>query len=358
MSYANATHAVETPPGSQVWKLTIQARATDAAGNLATLSSYYLFIDNDLDKPTVNIVSPTNGQNIGGSVLVTGTAFDDDAVHHVEMQIDLNGDGDFLDSIDLNGDFDFQGKFEQESLWYPVSGTTLWTQELNGSGELYQTQPGHTGDINLRARAVDTKDLVNPGIAGNFQQLAIHFDNTIPRIENLNLGSGDYVKGSFSLTGDALDDTQVTGIYISYDGGVNYTNITGDPTKVTQNSPNDYDLHLSINSASYVPDQRHPVPAPEGRGQRQLSEDRVPQPERGQRVPDGGLHGGGRRHLRQRDQCPPAGHRRRLRLGERGAGRGGLFHPRGRRPQPARWRDDRGGQHGLRGRLRLRALRG
>ena len=251
-SYANGTHALDM--GGGVWKLNIQARATDAAGNITMVSDHYIFIDNDMDKPTVGIIAPADGQNIGGSTLVTGTAFDDDAVYRVEMQIDLNNDGDFLDQIDLTpgGDGDFLDMFENESLWYPVSGTTLWTQELNAGGELYETEPGHDGTITLRVRAVDTKDGFTPDVTGNYQELNVHFDDTIPRVENLSHGSGDYVSGVFLLTGDVLDDVQVQSISLSYDGGVSYTDITADGAKVTQNTPADYDLHVSIDSAAHI----------------------------------------------------------------------------------------------------------
>jgi hypothetical protein len=253
VSYANSTHSDETPPASDVWKLNVQARATDASGNIATITDYYIFIDNDLDKPTVTIISPSEGQNIGGSLLVSGTAFDDDAVDHVEMQLDLNADGDFLDQIDLNGDLDTFDKFEDESTWYSVDGTTLWTQDLNTAGELYETELGHTGDITIRVRAVDTKDGINPDIAGNYVELNVHFDDTIPRVENLSHSSGDYVKGNFSLTGDVLDDEEIASINVSYDGGVSYTDITASPTDVTQNALNDYDLHIPVDTTAYIP---------------------------------------------------------------------------------------------------------
>jgi hypothetical protein len=251
VSYANLTHADETPPGSDVWRLNIRARATDAAGNVTELANYNLFIDNNLDKPTVNVISPLDGQNLGGSVLVSGTAFDDDAVHHVEMRLDLNHDGDFLDKIDLNGDFDTLDAFEDEQLWVTVSGATTWTQNLNTAGELYQTEPGHDGQVTIRVRAVDTKDGFNPDLAGNYQELTVHFDDAIPRLENVSHSSGDYVKGIFNLTADVLDDIQVDGIYISYDGGVSYDDVLNDPTysgTFVQNDVNDYSIDIPINT--------------------------------------------------------------------------------------------------------------
>ncbi|MFW5685937.1 MAG: hypothetical protein ACOCY8_07190 [Spirochaetota bacterium] len=65
--------------------------------NQATLESFRpdsapTEIDNDFDKPTASIVSPQNIQNLGGSVLVTGTAYDDE-LDRVEMRIGFNGGG-------------------------------------------------------------------------------------------------------------------------------------------------------------------------------------------------------------------------------------------------------------------------
>ncbi len=256
-SYANDTYADDI--GGDVWQLYVQARATDIAGNTGVSASYYILIDNDMDKPTSNIISPPEGKNIGGPVLITGTAFDDDMVHSVRMKIDINGDGDFNDQIDLyNGtsstkDGDTNDKFEDETLWYLADGTTLWTENINKFGELYETEPGHTGNITIRARAVDTKDGINPDVEGNYQELHITLDNTIPRIENLNLESGDYVKGDFTLTGDALDDLYVDQILISYNGGTSYTDIISNPSYVTRNFDNDYSLHIDIDSEAYIP---------------------------------------------------------------------------------------------------------
>ncbi|MBN2735333.1 MAG: hypothetical protein JXR70_00025 [Spirochaetales bacterium] len=259
MAYANTSYATETAPDSNVWQLYIYARVTDQANNTTIKSNYYFYVDSDLDKPTINIIAPSNNQNIGGPVLITGTAFDDDAVHHVEIQMDVNGDGDFLDQIDFYdgvsdvSDGDTNDRFEDETKWYSVSGTTLWSQEINNYGELYSTEAGHTGDITIRVRAVDTKDSMTADLAGNYQTLSIHLDNTIPRIEALSHASSDYVQGTISLTGDALDDEEVASIWFSYNGGTNYTNIISNSSYVTQNAINDYDIHIPINTSSFVP---------------------------------------------------------------------------------------------------------
>ena len=127
-----------------------------------------------------------------------------------------------------------------------MSGTSLWSQQINGYGEMYQTEAGHNGDITVRVRAVDTKDGgLTPGIAGDSSEFSIHLDDTIPRIESLNLISGDYVKGQFHITGQALDDEQIGTLQISYDGGINYQNLPGKPV-----------LHNPIDSLDITIDTR------------------------------------------------------------------------------------------------------
>ncbi|MBN1410020.1 MAG: hypothetical protein JW969_04195 [Spirochaetales bacterium] len=258
-SYATSTYADDQ--GGGVWKLYIHARVTDKAGNTTTRDDYYFLIDNDTDKPKVNILSPSDGQNLAGPVLVSGTAVDDDAVDYVEMQIDVNGDGDFSDVIDFRGDSSktpdgfTDDKFENETLWYTVDGQTAWTEMLNNYGEMYartDTTPDLSGDIIIRVRAVDINV---PPVTGNYQQIAVHLDDLIPRVENLNYESSDYVRGSITLTGDAYDDptTSLSYIQISYNGGVSYEDIMGDGLKVTYVSDTHYQLHITINTASYIP---------------------------------------------------------------------------------------------------------
>ncbi len=255
--YANATYATEElPAGSNIWKLRVYARVTDIANNVTTTTAdtYYFFIDQALDKPRVTVISPPAGTtNVAGPVIISGTALDDDGLHHVEMQIDVNGDGDFADYVDFwsgtakGADGDTLDPFEREDAWYTVTGTSLWSQQINGYGEMYQTEIGHNGDITVRVRAVDTKDGgLTEGIAGDIQEFALHLDDTIPRIESLNLVSGDFVKGEFHITGQALDDEQIGTVQISYDGGINYSNIAAG--WYTVNDVDDWSLDITIDT--------------------------------------------------------------------------------------------------------------
>ncbi len=222
---------------------------------LISMAKVPVSIDNDLDKPTVSIASPQNGQSVGGAVLVAGTAIDDDGLDRVEMRLDLNGDGDYDDQFDLNDDGDPNDPFEKESEWVTLSGTVLWTQDLNADGELYEVEPGHNGQVRIQTRAVDIN-----GLVGNPVEIAIRFDDKIPRIEGLEVDgrvffSGISVSGTVELTGSIRDDEQVDRVRISYDGGVSYTDIFNrngsfNDGSIAVNGANDLTLSKTIDTTN------------------------------------------------------------------------------------------------------------
>jgi len=248
-AYANDTDAVEVPPlsGSGVWDLEVFARITDIAGNVDTVS-YNFFIDNDLDKPRATVLSPADGQAISGSVFVTGTAIDDDGVLAVYMQLDVNNNGNYEDVVDLDGTpFD-------ENLEITVDGTTAWSYELNGDGRLYFAPDD--GWVTMMVWVEDIN-----GLDGNPVEQSIQFDDSKARVDNLSLSSGDYVAGVFPLTGDVVDDVEVTTVELSTDGGQNWDSLTlggtvgdigsGDPWQATltqDGGVHSYDLVLDVDT--------------------------------------------------------------------------------------------------------------
>ena len=79
---------------------------------------------------------------------------------------------DFWSGTAKGADGDTLDRFEREDTWYAVTGTSLWSQQINGYGEMYQTEAGHDGDITVRVRAVDTKDGgLTPGIEGDIERV-------------------------------------------------------------------------------------------------------------------------------------------------------------------------------------------
>ena len=274
LEYENSTDATEYPVDSGIYKLNVYSRVTDIAGNVTTTTAdnYYFYIDNALDRPTVNIVAPSNDVSLGGSVIVSGTSYDDDGeVHGVYMQIDVNthsgDDPDFADSsVDLgsgNGiDFDGTGgnsavRIIDETNWYLVDGKSPWNVELNTNGELYNTEAGHTGDIYIRVHAVD-KDGGPTSITGEYKELHIRMDDTIPHIDNITPVTDSYNNQIFTITGSVIDETKIKHLEISYNGGADYHYIIRDSEiqsgysgsgSVTTN----YSLDLDVDTSN-IPD--------------------------------------------------------------------------------------------------------
>jgi hypothetical protein len=172
--YENGTDGTETAVG--VFRINVYHRITDIAGNVKTsvVGDYFFYIDNALDSPTVTIISPQNNASLGGSVIVSGTSYDDDGpVKKVYMQIDVNtppaGTPNFADTVLLSSPIDFDGTGPGvpigtivEGTLYELSGVSPWSVDLNTNGELYDTDGAgpHKGDIYVRVYAEDTNDLL------------------------------------------------------------------------------------------------------------------------------------------------------------------------------------------------------
>jgi subtilisin family serine protease len=84
------------PPYAFTWDVssradgpaTLQARAYDAAGNVGDSAAVDVTVTNDLIKPTVAFVSPTNGSVVTGTVTVSVTASDNNKVAKISLTID------------------------------------------------------------------------------------------------------------------------------------------------------------------------------------------------------------------------------------------------------------------------------
>ncbi len=251
--YTNTDAADETEPGSDIWKLPVVFSVTDIAGNVTTTQpdDYYVLINQALDKPSVTVISPSDGSVIGGSIIVSGTSIDDEEVYSVEMRLDVDGDGLYTSQVDLNRDGDTLDNFEDETQWITVSGTNPWQQELNADGELYTAGASGDGTVEIQVRAIDTKDGITPDTAGDPVSITVKFDNTVPYFDNVLPAQNTYVKGTFTLSADAYDNSRIEKLLISYDGGTSYTDITASSTKIDDTH---YAVSENISSSDYISD--------------------------------------------------------------------------------------------------------
>ncbi|MBN1242520.1 MAG: Ig-like domain repeat protein [Spirochaetales bacterium] len=296
-TYANATYGVDVNADGKLWRVRFRLAATDNSGNVAELlvddedadtdlddwPSFY--VDTDGDKPTIAVTQPKTGDTIGGFVSMFGTATDDDGpVMQVEVQIDFNGDGDYLDARDLDNDGTVQTgtdtsifsntvkigdpahPWEDESAWYVVSVTNnSWTRELNSDGELYAANTGSLTDglVNIRVRSRDQF-----GLASEILTRTITLDQTFPRIENIAPLDQTYQNGVFNLTAEFgdnvdLDLGSVSQVRININKTGYQTLTVGPYVAVTHpyslvadlaDPQNGYDLVYEIDTEDYFPD--------------------------------------------------------------------------------------------------------
>ncbi|MBE3135262.1 MAG: hypothetical protein IMZ55_17490, partial [Acidobacteria bacterium] len=153
-TYANSTYAIDKT--SNIWRLPVKITATELAGN-RTITTGYIDIDPDSDRPIVSVVSPASGDSVAGVFLINGTVVDDDGAQSVRLQVDLNNDGvygvngGFNGTLDLDGDGNTTDDFEGETVYKTIDVTTgAWTILMNTSGELNKS--------NLVARGLATAD--------------------------------------------------------------------------------------------------------------------------------------------------------------------------------------------------------
>ena len=259
---ANSTDA-DWDGVESVWILPIQQRVTDVAGNIYTQTGYQLKIDTDRDKPTVQFIAPPDGANIAGPALVNGTAYDESpGLLKVQMRIAaLEGSSGTTIVNGGNGYVNASGNaVAPGSAWFDLSGTSLWSVELNSNGKFYNvgkagmaypdlpdTGPGsHEGRFLLEVRAIDGNNKI-----GNSVSRIIRFDDSIPKFENMSITQYSYVKGILNITGTLSDDEQINAVQISFDGGQTYSNLVAG-TDYTVVTINQYNLHISFNTETDV----------------------------------------------------------------------------------------------------------
>jgi len=245
-TYANASYSTYNA-GNETWYFPIVFRVADKAGNttVTSLGSYYLTINPNADRPTVDIVYPAISDSpLGGSVRVYGTAEDDDSVHAVYMRIDVNNNGSYEATDTVTGDFDNNPVTPDTTIdWYNgglgqlVTGTNNWSQKINTIGEFNPVGASESRTITVQVRALD-KDGNTSGspaaIYGPWVETTIVFDNNTPKIgstSNLYLyrgpvgsptetrlyAEGMTISGDWTFGGSIEDETSLQEISIESD---------------------------------------------------------------------------------------------------------------------------------------------
>ena len=237
---------------NNLWTLPVYFKIVDIAGNVKVYQETVI-ADPDADKPVVVVNSHTNGQTVGGSVRINGSATDNELIYAVQarvfMQTDEECGSDTYPSHPVTNGFEFAG------LAGNTGTTASWFYNINGDGSLKPPAGAAVRTVLVEFRALDATP-ENPHAFkqyGNITSLLLNFDNTIPVIDNItiirgmpsqedeayieNYQSGSRVSEFVTLKAKIRDNGGVTSIMLKPQESVNFTDRIN---SVTANDTNSY----------------------------------------------------------------------------------------------------------------------
>lgn len=209
----------EETPGSALYKVYVSFLVTDVVGNQAVVDGNYILVDAEGGKPIATVIYPETGATVGGSLTIIGAATDDSGVSEVQVQLDVNNDGNF-DETDYNiikswTDSDgttpsMPGLCETYSAdWYiTATGTNSWKLLVPTMKIAENTALAEKG-MSLRARAWDNDE--TPQTRGWGKTVKVKIDVKAPQVENVALVQ--YKSGSSGET--SVSRTYSSGMYIT-----------------------------------------------------------------------------------------------------------------------------------------------
>jgi hypothetical protein len=231
-AYETVPGAIDRPGTGPAFHLPMYVKVLDEAGNMRILR-YNIWVDPDMDRPQVSISSPSSGATVGGEIRISGTAQDDDWIHHVEIRI--------IDKSKNPGERGYYYKNANEQFIYGenpvdsgnkgwllahIAGNTnklvAWYYTVNSDG-LLNPAPGTTRPVEIEVRGVDTQDDLHqhPMIPGSAERIALVFDSNVPTISNvkvvkdnktLDFTAGIRIGGEFTITADVRDEGGISSI--------------------------------------------------------------------------------------------------------------------------------------------------
>lgn len=213
----------EETPDSALYKVYVSFRVTDNLGNVNEIdgkeSGNYILFDKDGGKPIADVIYPETGATVGGSLTIIGTATDDSGVSEVQVQLDVNNDGNF-DETDYNiikswtasdgTTPSMPGLCETYSAdWYiTATGTNSW-KLLVPTMEIAENTALADKGMSLRVRAWDNDE--TPQTRGWGKTVKVKIDVKAPQVENVALVQ--YKSGSSGET--SVSRTYSSGMYIT-----------------------------------------------------------------------------------------------------------------------------------------------
>ena len=209
----------EETPGSALYKVYVSFLVTDVVGNQAVVDGNYILVDAEGGKPIATVSYPETGATVGGSLTIIGNATDDSGVSEVQVQLDVNNDGNF-DETDYNiikswtasdgTTPSMPGLCETYSAdWYiTATGTNSW-KLLVPTMEIAENTALADKGMSLRVRAWDNDE--TPQTRGWGKTVKVKIDVKAPQVENVALVQ--YKSGSSGET--SVSRTYSSGMYIT-----------------------------------------------------------------------------------------------------------------------------------------------
>lgn len=209
----------EETPGSALYKVYVSFLVTDVVGNQAVVDGNYILVDAEGGKPIATVIYPETGATVGGSLTIIGAATDDNGVSEVQVQLDVNNDGNF-DETDYNiikswtasdgTTPSMPGLCETYSAdWYiTATGTHSW-KLLVPTMEIAENTALADKGMSLRVRAWDNDE--TPQTRGWGKTVKVKIDVKAPQVENVALVQ--YKSGSSGET--SVSRTYSSGMYIT-----------------------------------------------------------------------------------------------------------------------------------------------
>lgn len=212
----------EETPGSALYKVYVSFRVTDNLGNVNEIdgkeSGNYILVDAEGGKPIADVSYPETGATVGGSLTIIGTATDDSGVKEVQVQLDVNGDGNFDQSdYDIiktwtasDGTPSMQlgtNYIDDDTDWYiTATGTNSW-KLLVPTMKIAENTALAEKEMSLRVRAWDN----DKHTRGWGKTVKVKIDVKAPQVENVALVQ--YKSGSSGET--SVSRTYSSGMYIT-----------------------------------------------------------------------------------------------------------------------------------------------
>jgi hypothetical protein len=235
--------------------LPLYVKAVDRAQNIRIVQ-YKIFVDPDMDIPQAQIISPAENAMVGGEVRISGTANDNNWIHHVEIRITpakMNNDPIGFPKYYKNAEDSWI--IDQYDGWVKakIMGNTdmmvNWYYIINGDGKL-NPPADRLRQVRVEVRAVDAKDPAHaqPDLTGSPVTIHINFDSGVPTISvpvitkpgnpDREYADGIRVSGKFQISAAVKDEGGISSIKARVSGSSSFTEIVRDGLVTRENINN------------------------------------------------------------------------------------------------------------------------